>query len=117
MVTNAQVRKLALALPEAHEESHWGEPSFRIGKRIFAVLYAADRRVVLKLPLDLQEGLAAANPDVYSIRGFAHQGWTHVCLKGVAKPDFEEHLEVAWRGVAPKRAIRAREASRAGAGA
>ncbi len=111
MVTNEQMRELALALPEANQGDHFGEPSFRVGKRIFAVLYPAERRAVLKLPLDAQEALAEGEPEVYSLGNFAHQGWTHVCLKGVPKAHFRHHLETAWRGVAPKRAVRALEES------
>ncbi len=107
MVSNQAVRELALALPGSHEEEHWGEPSFRVGKRIFAVLYGAERRVVLKLPLDCQEMLIGAAPDLYSIGRFSHQGWTHVALKGVSKAEFRQHLETAWREVAPKRVVRA----------
>src|SRR5690349_7953723 len=33
-----QVRKLALALPEAVEQDHFGRPSFRVRGRIFATL-------------------------------------------------------------------------------
>jgi hypothetical protein len=109
MVTNEQVREMALALPEAYEEGHWGEPSFRVRKRIFAVSYASDRRVVLKLPVDYQEDLVAADPKVYSLGNFSQQGWTHVCLKAVPKAHFSHHLEAAWREVAPKRAIKAFE--------
>jgi hypothetical protein len=106
MVPNNQVRKLALAFPEAYEEVHWDEPSFRVGKRIFAVLHAGDRRVVLKLPLDCQELLIDTEPQIYSARRFKHQGWTHVCLKAVPMAHFRQYLEIAWREVAPQRAIR-----------
>jgi len=109
MITNRQVRELALALPEAYEAEHWDEPSFRVGKRIFAVLHEGDRRAVLKLPLDDQELLVAAEPRIYSARRFKHQGWTHVCLKTVPTARFRQLLEIAWREVAPKRAIRAFE--------
>jgi hypothetical protein len=107
MITNRQVRELALAFPEVYEEDHWDEPSFRVRKRIFAVLHEGDRRAVLKLPVDDQEFLIAAEPRIYSARRFRHQGWTHVCLKSVTKPQFRQLLEIAWREVAPKRAIRA----------
>lgn len=109
MIANETVREWALALPETHEEAHWGEPSFRVRKRIFAVLYVADRRVVLKLPLDCQEMLVAAEPGIYSLRTFSHQGWTHVDLKRVRKAEFRQHLELAWKEVAPRRVVRAFE--------
>jgi len=106
MVSNSQVRELALAFPEAYEQEHWDEPSFRVRKRIFAVLHGGDRRAVLKLPIDYQEFLIEAEPQIYSARRFKNQGWTHVCLRAVRKDHFRKQLEIAWREVAPKRAIR-----------
>ncbi len=35
-----RVRKLCLALPEAHEVEAWGEPTFRVRNKLFA-MYAA----------------------------------------------------------------------------
>jgi hypothetical protein len=32
-----RVRKLALSLPEAHEVEAWGEPTFRVKNKIFAM--------------------------------------------------------------------------------
>jgi hypothetical protein len=39
MVSSAQARQLALALPEAVEQDHHGRPSFRVGGKIFATLW------------------------------------------------------------------------------
>lgn len=36
----ARVRKICLALPEAHEVEAWGEPTFRVRNKLFA-MYAA----------------------------------------------------------------------------
>ena len=38
----ARVRKLALSLPEAHEVEAWGEPTFRVKNKIFAMYAHAD---------------------------------------------------------------------------
>ena len=35
-----RVRKLCLALPEAHEVEAWGEPTFRVKNKLFA-MYAS----------------------------------------------------------------------------
>ena len=35
-----RVRKLCLALPEAHEVEAWGEPTFRVRNKLFA-MYAS----------------------------------------------------------------------------
>jgi hypothetical protein len=38
MPTADDVRRLALALPEAYEDTHRRKPAFRVNKRIFAML-------------------------------------------------------------------------------
>jgi hypothetical protein len=38
----ARVRKFALSLPEAHEVEAWGEPTFRVKNKIFAMYASAD---------------------------------------------------------------------------
>lgn len=106
MVTEKQVREMALALPESYEESHWGDPSFRVRKRIFAVVYGSRRVAVLKLPLDYRDALVDSDGDTYSLGRFSHQGWTYVSLRRVPRSHFREHLKAAWREVAPKRALR-----------
>lgn len=111
MVSNEQVRELALALPGVSEQDHWGKPSFRVGRKIFATLHAEDRRAVLKFPIPDQTALVAMEPAVYSIGGWAHQGWTMVDLKKVPKTRFAGQLALAWKQVAPKRIIRDFEAS------
>jgi predicted DNA-binding protein (MmcQ/YjbR family) len=37
-----RLRKLCLALPEAHEVEAWGEPTFRVKNRMFATFASAD---------------------------------------------------------------------------
>jgi predicted DNA-binding protein (MmcQ/YjbR family) len=37
-----RVRKLALSLPDAHEELAWGEPTFRVKNKIFAMYASAN---------------------------------------------------------------------------
>jgi predicted DNA-binding protein (MmcQ/YjbR family) len=36
-----RVRKLCLALPEAHEQEAWGEPTFRVKNKLFAMFAKA----------------------------------------------------------------------------
>jgi len=37
----ARLRKICLALPEAHEVEAWGEPTFRVRNKLFAMYAAA----------------------------------------------------------------------------
>lgn len=110
--TAAEVRRLALSLPGAQERPHWGRPSFRGGGRIFATLQPEKGRAVLKLSLDEQDVLGQAQPKVFRVTSWGHQGWTSVELRRVDPWLFEELLVGAWRRLAPKRAIARWDADR-----
>jgi hypothetical protein len=47
VVSVAQARRLALALPEAAEQDHHGRPSFRVAARIFATLWDGEHMNVM----------------------------------------------------------------------
>lgn len=109
MIDEKTVRRLALSLPEAVELPHWGHPSFRVGKRIFATLGEYEGQAVLKIPVDEQEILLEAMPGAFVVNSWSKQGWLGVRLESIEADVFEKLLEDAWRRVAPKRAIRAHE--------
>src|SRR5260370_9749294 len=48
-----EAREFALALPGAEEADHWGNPSFRVGGRIFATLPDSDHMNVMIDPFDV----------------------------------------------------------------
>jgi hypothetical protein len=104
---------MALALPQTEEHDHWGHPGFRVGAHIFAVLWPQERIVILKLSSDDQHALLSMDPYTFTVDQWAEQGWTKILLKGITRGDFQEQLELAWRQVAPKSAVKALEAKRA----
>lgn len=108
MLTPAAVRKLALSLPEAEEQDHWGKPSFRVKGKIFATLWVKEKRAVLKLSLDEMDALLEARPTVFQATPWRHQGWTSVDLSRVNPGLFADLLENSWRRVAPKRVAAAK---------
>lgn len=107
MVTNDQVRRMALALPETEEHDHWGHPGYRVGEHIFCVLWPQERIVVLKLSRDEQHALLAMDPYTFTVDQWAEQGWTKILLKGITRNDLEEQIELAWRQFASKEALKA----------
>ena len=90
-----RLRKLCLALPEAHEVEAWGEPTFRVRNKLFAMYAAAGNH-----PL-----LVRAGPDRFFVPPYVGpSGWVGVWLDG--RPDWEELatlLRDGYRLVAPKR--------------
>ncbi len=107
-------RRFALSLPEVTEQDHWGRPSFRVNKRIFATLWPDDGKAMIKLTPDQQDELVEAHPAVMSPvpGGWGLQGATFVRLtgKGAAKVSLlKSSLLIAWKNAASKSLIKQME--------
>jgi predicted DNA-binding protein (MmcQ/YjbR family) len=114
MTPLATAGELALALPGAEERDHWGRPSYRIKGRIFATLHPADRRMVVKLPIDERLALTDLDPQTASAvpGAWGRQGWTIVELARADRRQVARLLRIAYDLVlTPKK--KARGAGRA----
>jgi predicted DNA-binding protein (MmcQ/YjbR family) len=102
-----QLRKICLALPEAEEKEAWGDPTFRVRDKIFAMEKRGDGRdsVWCKAPPGSQMVLVGADPERFFVPPYVgSKGWVGVRLDG--KPDWEEIAKIvarSYRLVAPKR--------------
>ena len=115
MLNAANLRRLALELPETYEDTHRLRPAFRVNRRIFAMLGVtgneamflelADEGVaVLKLDRGDQLNMAAMwNGAVSPTTAYGHHGWTRVRLSEVDEPTLTTLVRLAWTHVAPKR--------------
>jgi hypothetical protein len=110
MATFADVRRLALALPEAEEVVTWGtDLTFRVRGKIFAITGEGADGVSIKATLDAQEDLLALDPKTFSKAAYTGRfGWVDVRLAGVDEAMLGGLLENAWRQTAPKRLLRER---------
>lgn len=104
MVIPDQARAIALAQREAEEKQHHGTADFRVNNKIFATLPDAET-MVLKLPREEQLALNDARPEVFQIKGWAKQGWTHVELAKIKKDQLTPLVYMAWANVAPKKLV------------
>ena len=109
-----RLRKLCLALPEAHEVKAWGEPTFRVRNKMFAMVADANNHhgggrhsVWLKSTKADQARMVAAAPECFFVPPYVGKsGWVGVWLDGVVDwDDVAEFLRDAYRLVAPKRLI------------
>ncbi len=96
------VRRLALALPEAVEQDHFGRPSFRVRGRIFATLPDSEHVNVMIGAFDV-DGVVREYPSA------CQELWWGKKLSGVrvnlsAAPSelIRELLTTAWRRKAPR---------------
>ena len=111
-VSRADVREMALALPQAVEMAHRRAPSYRVNGRIFCMIRPDEPFVVLKLDRDDQLNLLQGHPDVVTpAQHYANHGWTRLWLEP-ATPDLARTLlQLAWVHVAPKRLAQSTRAS------
>jgi hypothetical protein len=111
MATGAQMRKLALALPETQEKSHFGQPDFRVRGKIFAGVSPDGVRGTLKLSPAMQATLLDARAEAFSpcAGAWGRSGWTYVKLAKARTAELRFLLEQSWRLVAPKRLVAAHD--------
>ena len=105
-----KLRTLCLALPQATEKDAWGEPTFRVGGKIFAMFsnnHHGDGRIAVwcKAPPGVQEILVGADPERFFVPPYVgHKGWIGVRLDRPV--DWEEIADIladSYRMTAPKR--------------
>jgi len=115
-----RVRRVCLALPEATEQVAWGEPTWRVRKRLFAMFanhHHRDGRIALwcNAPLGVQEHLVAADPAAYFVPPYVGgKGWIGVVLDRVDESDLRELVVQSYAMVAPRTLRAALDRSREG---
>jgi hypothetical protein len=99
-MTASDFRRLALSLPDTTEASHFGNPDFRVGGKIFATLsLEREGYGVLLLTPDQQSGMVEDEPAVFSPvpGGWGRNGSTRVLLSKAAPDVLEAALHTAWQ--------------------
>ena len=102
-----RLRAICLALPDAEEKEAWGDPTFRVGDKIFAMEKRGDGRLSLccKAPAGSQMVLVGADPERFFVPPYVgHKGWVGMRLD--SNPDWDEVAAVvkrSYRLIAPKR--------------
>jgi predicted DNA-binding protein (MmcQ/YjbR family) len=104
---SARLRDICLALPEAVERETWGDPTWRVREKIFAMEKRGDGRVSvwLKAPAGSQTILVGADPERFFVPPYVgHKGWVGIRLDD--GPDWDEVAMLvrrSYRLTAPKR--------------
>ena len=109
-----RLRRLCLALPEAHEVEAWGEPTFRVKNKLFAMYAdAADHHgggrnaVWCKAAPGNQALMVKAAPDRFFVPPYVGpSGWVGIYLDaGTDWDELADLLRDSWRMTAPKKLI------------
>ena len=110
----ARLRAICLALPEAHEVEAWGEPTFRVRGKIFAMYASSSNHhgggrpaVWYKAGPGEQTLRVGHDPDRFFIPPYVGpKGWIGMWLDGrVDWDDVTDDMRDAFRLVAPKRIV------------
>lgn len=105
----AEVRDICLRFPEAVEVEAWGRPTFRAGKKIFAVYSGTEQRpygLIFK-PDEEERPALLQDPRFYRPPYWGPGGWLALDVEvgPVDLDEVAELVEVSYRQVALKRMI------------
>jgi len=105
MVDMETSRQMALALPGAVEQDHFGIPSFRANKRIFSTLWTHENKIMVKLPIIQQSIFHSFDPTIfYPVPNkWGAGGATLVDLAKVQPEMLQDALNVAYEAVKKKK--------------
>ena len=117
-----RLRRICLGFPEAAEKAAWGDPTWRVRDRIFAMQkgnYEGGRPSVwLKAPAGAQQVLVSAGRDYFFVPPYVgSKGWIGVHLDGPAV-DWAELTDLitdSYRLIAPKLLLARLDAEQDGA--
>ena len=109
MVTEADVRRLALSLPSVTERPSYGSPGFRVADRLFARIRPEGDSVVLWCAdVGEKEALIASEPEKFSTTPhYDGHPTVLVTMASVGREEMAELLADSWRLRAPVRLLRA----------
>jgi hypothetical protein len=105
VATFDDVRRIALALPEAEEILTWDtDVTFRVRRKIFAIGGDGADHASIKASLATQADLVYRDPEVFRPAAYVGRyGWISVDLSRLDVVELEVLLREAWRMTAPRK--------------
>jgi hypothetical protein len=107
MVTEADVRRIALGLPETSERTYNRLPGFQVRKQLFIRVHELDDALLVSCAsLEGRDELLAAEPDKFFITPhYESYPAVLVRLREVDRDELAELITESWRLNAPKRLL------------
>jgi hypothetical protein len=116
-VTYAQVCRLALVLPGVREGDAYGGPSLHLGRKFMGRLWEDGETLVLKVDPRQRERLLLDSPDAFFLTDhYRDHPYVLINLLSADAEVLAPLIEAAWRMLASKRMIAARDTARAADG-
>jgi hypothetical protein len=105
MVTAAQIRAVAVALPRTEEHLIRDRIKFRVGRIVYAAISADETTMGFGFPREERAALIAAEPDRFFLEraSDARFQWIDAWMSMVEPAEMRELITDAWRMVVPKR--------------
>lgn len=101
------VRRLALALPETTEGTHFRLPAFKVRDKGFAGIDRTGTRVTFALDAETAAAAVAEDPSVYElVTRLDKPIGLSADLATIPEDRLAALVEASWRHVAPKRLLR-----------
>ncbi|MBO0744152.1 MAG: MmcQ/YjbR family DNA-binding protein [Candidatus Dormibacteraeota bacterium] len=100
-----RVRDLALALPETSERETWGQTTYRVRERVFAVAPPGHDSIIVKAPVGMRDVFCESDPDRFYVPPyFGPKGWVGLRLGGDSDWDeVRDLIEGSYCLIAPRR--------------
>jgi hypothetical protein len=104
-----RVRRICLALPGTWEKLSHGEPTWFVGKKVFAMFsnnHHGDGHVAVVMPsaIGIQEMLIKKSPQKFYRPPYVGvRGWIGVEVSRVSDKELSLHLKEAWQLIAPRK--------------
>jgi hypothetical protein len=115
-MTQEEMREICLSFPGAEEGTSYGRPSFLVNKKFFTRLRDEDDSVVIMgVSFDEREMLMEAEPRTFHFTAH-YKDYPAVLarIETLHPGSFRAFLERRWRKIAPKAAVKAWDAAKAG---
>ncbi|GAA4566231.1 MmcQ/YjbR family DNA-binding protein [Planotetraspora kaengkrachanensis] len=105
MITAAEIRALATALPRTEEKLVRDRITFRVGRLVYVTISADETSMGFAFPKEERAALIAAEPDKFHMPRPSDEryNWVRAWLAALDHAEMEELVVDAWRMVVPKR--------------
>ncbi|MBL8551506.1 MAG: MmcQ/YjbR family DNA-binding protein [Hyphomonadaceae bacterium] len=103
MATPADIRRAALALPEAIEIEDRHGLWFNVGKKTFILQRASDARWIFKLPKARQDFLFEVRPETFAPYRAGALLWAYVDVAALSRDEAKQLVAEAWTTIVPKK--------------
>jgi predicted DNA-binding protein (MmcQ/YjbR family) len=104
-------RRVCLSLPEATEQAAWGEPTFRVRKKMFGMYasggnhHGAGRDSLwCAAPIGIQELMVRSEPQKYFVPPYVGvKGWIGIYLDAVDEAELRSQVVQSYCLIAPRK--------------